>query len=302
MSQQSEFEYAEQAGRAERSTSTDPREQASETEAQSRPSDYIAAQAMGDQKIYPQQRPRRRHRWLWAVIIVVIVLALLSGGGYFSNSAFSKTQALPQQTFSVSGTPNLVINDATGTVKIQRGDSNSVVIDATAHGSLFSNPGSDTVDVKQDGNILKVLVGQDGSIFNHGSVDLDITLPQTSNLQVTVNAGSLDVNGVSGQMDLKVDAGALNFENGTISGQSVFKDDAGAINFNGSIAANGNYDFEDNAGAINLTLPSSVPFTLDASSDVGKVNNDFGSNTIGDNPTSTVHVHTDVGAVNIHQQ
>ncbi len=300
MSQQSEFEYAEQADRAEGSTSQDPREQVSETEPQSRSSSDIAAQAMGDQKIYPRQR-RRQRRWLWIVIIVVIVLALLSGG-YFSNSAFSRSQRLPQQTFSVSGTPNLVINDATGTVKIQRGDSNSVVIDATAHGSLFSNLSTDTVDAKQDGNIINVLVGQNGSIFNHGSVDLNITLPQNSNLQVTVNAGSLDVNGVSGQMDLKVDAGALNFENGTISGQSTFKDDAGAINFNGSIAANGNYDFEDNAGAINLTLPSSVPFTLDASSDVGKVNNDFGSNTIGDNPTSTVHVHTDVGAVNIHQQ
>jgi hypothetical protein len=298
MSQQSEFEYSQQASREGQPINTDPREQN-----QSYPTDNVGAQPMGGQKIYPQgPRPHRRRRWLWLLLILIVILALLSGGGYFSNSVFSKSQTLAQQSFTVAGTPNLVINDAAGGVRIHQGSGSQIVIDATAHGGLFANLSNDTVEAKQSGNTVNILVGEAGDVLNHGTVDLDITLPANSNIQATVNAGGLDINGISGQMNLKVEAGALNFENGTLEGQSLLKNNAGAINFNGSITAGGNYDFENDAGAINLTLPSDVPFTLDASSQLGKVNNDFGSTTIGSNPTAQVHAHTDVGAVNIHER
>lgn len=301
MSQQSEFEQPEQMNREEMADDTDRREQSSALEAQSQPPEYVAAQPMGDQKIYPG-RQRRNRRWLWALLIVIVILVLLIGGSFASNSLGSRSQSLARQTFSVSGTPNLVINDAAGVVKIHQGSGNNVVIDATARGGLLSNLGSATVGARQDGNTINILVGQNGNIFNHGSVDLDITLPANSNIQATVNAGNLDVNGVSGQMNLDVSAGELDFENGTIAGQSTFADAAGAINFDGSIAPNGNYIFKNSAGAINLTLPSTVAFTIDASSRFGKITNDFGTNTVGSNPTSQVHVQTVVGAVNIHQK
>src|SRR5690242_4465487 len=112
MGQRSEFEYTEQTSRAEAQANVDSREQFGDARARSQSSDYIAAQPMGDQKIYPQRR-RKRRRWLWFIaLILIIILALVMGSNYFPNSVFGKTQSLPQQTFSVSGTPNLVINDA----------------------------------------------------------------------------------------------------------------------------------------------------------------------------------------------
>lgn len=298
MSQQSEFEQREQINREIITDEPDWRERPEESSAREQPAHDIAAQPMGAQKIYPR---RQRRGWLWALLAVLVILALLIGA-FGSNSLVSKSQSLPQQTFSVSGTPSLVINDAAGAVKIHQGSGNSIIINATAHGGTFSNLSSDTVDAKQNGSIITVLVGQEGSIFNHGTVDLDITLPANSNIQATVHAGNLDVNGVSGQMDLKVDAGELDFENGTISGQSTFADAAGAINFDGSIAPNGNYSFKDTVGAINLTLPSTVSFTIDASSRLSNVTNDFGTDTVGSNPTSQVHIQAGVGAVTIHKK
>jgi len=35
---------------------------------------------------------------------------------------------------------------------------------------------------------------------------------------------------------------------------------------------------------------------------VGKVTNDFGTSTVGSNPTSHITVHTDVGEITIHQK
>jgi len=237
-------------------------------------------------------------------VIIIVILVLLGGAGYLSSSTFSKTTVLPQQSFTVSGVPTLVINGPVGNVKIHSGGSNSIVINATEHTGLFGNPNTNDVTVAPapGSNTIVVLTGDGGSIVDRKNVDLDITLPATSNIRAVVPAGSLDINGISGQMNLKMDAGALHFENGTIEGQSIFKNDAGEITFAGSLAANGNYGFEDNAGAINLTLPSNSSFTLDASTDVGKVNNEFGSNTVGTNPTSQVHVHTDAGSVNIHEK
>lgn len=300
MSQQSEFEYSEQVHREGRAMNTDPREQS-----QPYQPDYVGAQPMGGQKIYPQgPRPRRRHRWLWTLVIIVVIMALLGGFGGLSNTVFSRTTALQQHSFTgLTATPQLVVHDSAGSVTIHTGDTNSVVVSATEHTGLFSDPNAVQYKVGQTGNTIEVDVNEPSASFlSFGRVDLNITLPSTSNIQATVNAGSIDVNGVSGQMDIKADAGTVNFENGTISGNSNFEANAGTINFNGELAPNGNYTFQANAGTINITLPADSAFILDATANAGSVNNDFGSNTVGSNPTSHVQAHANAGTVNIRKK
>ena len=216
--------------------------------------------AMPGQKIYPPS-PRRRRR-LRVMVFVIVLLALLSGVGYLSSSVFSKTSILPQQSFLVSDTPTLVINGPVGSVKIHRGNYNSIVINAAEHSGLFSSPNTADVTVAPEpgSNSFAVLTEDGGSIFDHKTVDLDITLPATSNIRAVIPVGSLDINGISGQMNLDMYAGTLHVENGIIEGQSTFKNDAGEITFNGALASNGSYDFEDNTGAITLTLPSNSSF------------------------------------------
>jgi len=259
--------------------------------------------SLAGQKIYPQS-PRRRRRGLRALVMVIVILVLLGGAGYLSHSAFSKTTVLPQQSFPVSGSPTLVINGPVGSVKIHSGNSDSIVINVTEHSGLFGTPNTTDVTVAPapGSNDIVVLTGDGGSIFDQKSVDLDIALPATSNIRAVLPTGSLDINGISGQMNLQMNSGALHFENGTIEGQSIFKNDAGEITFDGAIAPNGTYDFGNNAGTINLTLPSHSSFVLNASTGLGKVHNDFGSNTVGSHPSSQVHVHTDAGSVNIHEK
>lgn len=305
--QQSEFQYADQAGSesAGQAINSDPHEQTGQAETPELPPDYVGAQPMGGQKIYPQQMPRRRRRRGWGILVIaVIVLVVLFGTGYISNSAFGRSAQLPEKSLAVTGTPTVVVHDATGTVHFHSGDSNRVVVDATAHGGLFSNLSTDNVRVTEDasGSTILISVSEDGSIFNHGNIDLDIALPSTSNIQTTLNAGTLDINGISGQMDVQVNAGTLNFENGKIEGHSTFVDNAGTINFDGALADNGDYHFTNNAGTINVTLPADSSFTLDASADVGKVHNDFHTNTVGPNPTSQLHVTDNLGTVNIHKK
>jgi hypothetical protein len=129
MGQQFEFEYAEQAKREGQAINPDPREQTGGSEIQSQPypTNERAAQPMGGQKIYPQ-RQRRRRRWLWALVMIVIILALLGGLGALNSTLFARTTALPQQTFNVSGEPQLVVKDPLGSMTIHAGNSHTVVV------------------------------------------------------------------------------------------------------------------------------------------------------------------------------
>lgn len=290
MSQQDfEFQLDERRRREDRSINTDPREQRP-------PRDYMGAEPLGAQKIYPQS-PRRRRRGLWGFLGIILLLVLLSGGAVIFNQAYKKSQALAEQSLHLAGTPTIIIDDAAGSVKIHKGSGDQIVLDATAHGRLFSNLSGDQAKLTRNANgtitISVVVVNQD-------SVDLDITLPQNSNIQANMNSGRLDIDGVSGLMNLKMDNGDLNYENGTLANGSAFHDNTGTITFKGSFAASGSYDFQNNTGAINLSLPSSASFTLDASANLGTVRNQFGTDTVGSNPASvTIHAHTNTGIVTI---
>ena len=298
MSQQ-QFEF-QQTDRQDPVGQAEAREQIEE---RNRTSDYVAAAPLGGQKIYPPA-PRRRRRGLWVIVGLLVVIFIFGTSGYVSNSAISKSASLPEQTVSVSGMPTVIINDTTGKVQVHSGSSSSIVVDATAHGGFLSNLSDDQVNVeeKPGSDVVIISVSEDGSIFNHGNVDLNITLPQSSNVQAHVNAGSLDINGVSGKMDIQMDAGALNFENGTLADGSILRNDAGEINFRGLLASGGNYTFRNNAGAINLYLQQDPSFTLDASAKLGHVKNTFGTDNVGAGPYNThIDAHTDAGDITIQQ-
>lgn len=298
--QRSEFQY-EQPVPQNRSTNTDPREKNTWQGMPNQEMNYAGAGPLGGQKIYPRP-PRRRRRGLWIGLAVVLLILALMGGAVGSIFAPIKTTTMAGQSLQVSGAPTVIINDPTGSVKIHSGNSSSVTLDAAVHGGLFSNPSMDAVKMSEnaDKTVVTITITEDGSILNQGGVDLNITLPENSAIQANVNVGTLDINGVSGRMNLNMNVGTLNYENGTITDGSTFRNNTGTINFNGSIDPNGNYDFQDNTGTINLGLPGNVSFTLNASTSTGSVNNKFNTTNVGPGPYNAhITAHTDTGSVNI---
>lgn len=317
MSQQPEFDHFEPVDRV---VNNDPREQLRSARADYQSPD---AQQIGEQKIYPS--PRKRRRWLLPLAVITAALALLAGQHYVleglghvffsqgrpysdnqskssqSNSPPGLTDVLPEQAFSVQGTPSLTIKDPDGMVQIHRGDNNRVVIHPTLRCAQVCT--RKNVHLKAETNgINNPGITVQADFPDHDSLDLDITVPATSNIEATNEAGDLTLNGVSGRMDLTADAGMLTFENGVIQEKSAFKDKAGSITFDGALAPNGDYNFKDQAGSIDMTLPADSAFTLDVNSDAGQINNEFGSDTIGTNPTSRIHASTTAGEIHIHKK
>jgi hypothetical protein len=306
MSQQQFFNSPENSPDSQRAFNRDPREQASWQEQQNEA--YQAGYAAGAQqygeKVYPTSRRRRgRFRWLWITLLVILILGLLSGGFSGVNQAFSKSESLPTRTFAVPSGPRLVVKDPIGTVYIRAGASGNIVVDGTRHSGFFGNPDDVQVNVKQNGNELDVSVENNSgpAFFNAGSIDLNITVPTHSDIQDNSNAGTLSIDGVSGQMNVQANAGTINVTNATLMGNSTFEANAGSINYHGSLTPNGTYNFHTDAGSINLTLPSSSSFMLETKVNAGSVNNDFGSDTVGSRPFAQVIANANAGSVNIHK-
>jgi hypothetical protein len=188
---------------------------------------------------------------------------------------------------------------------IHTGEGESIIVKGTKHAGFFGN--LDNVQVSETrvgSNELDVTVQLDSggmAFFNQGGVDLDITVPSQTDIQDTTNAGSLNIDGVTGQMNLEANAGSINVKNATLRGSSTFEANAGSINYTGSLTPDGTYNFQANAGSINLTLPSSSSFTLNASASAGSVNNDFVSNIVGSAPFAEIIANADAGSVNIHK-
>ncbi len=263
------------------------------------------------QKIQPQPRRRRR---LWPLFVVVIILGFLLVGGISAGVGFQNT-VVETHTYAVSAHPTLVINDNNGSITIHRGAADSqLTIQANKHIGIGNAP---SVEYNQSGNTMAA-TAQGGSDFglSGGNVDFDVTVPSNTDLQLHTNAGSIDVNGVSGTMSLTTNAGSVTATQDTLSGQSALKSNAGSITFDGSIIANGQYEFATNAGSVNVTLPDTPAFHVDARTNAGSISSDFASvnresnsgvghdahGDVGSSPTAQVTLQTNAGSIDIHRR
>src|SRR5713101_7856176 len=133
---------------------------------------------------------------------------------------------------------------------------NSIVVQAKKFASFGGNLNNVQINYSQSGNTVNIAAQSSGTFkfFNSTSVDFTITVPPTTDLQINTNAGSINVNGISGKMSVVSNAGSIGATQTSLTGSSTFKTNAGSINFTGSIGSTGTYDFETNAGSIDMTL------------------------------------------------
>jgi hypothetical protein len=229
---------------------------------------------------------RRRGPWLGCLIAFIIILFLcaaaalvgtLLGFGLGVGGALRNSVTVPARTFPVGASPALILTSDAGSVTVNRGSTNSIVVQAKKYASFGGNFNDLHINYGQSGSTVTVAVQRSGTFnfFNSTSVDFTITVPPVTDLQLTTNAGS--------------------------------------INFTGAIGTTGTYDFETNAGSINMTLPATASFHVNATTDVGSINTNFPvtvnhsgagaivNGDVGTAPQATLTLKADAGSISLNR-
>ena len=272
-------------------------------------------QSRSDMTLRP--RPRRRPGLLlWMIIAAFVIISLMGGGmrmRFDSPALYSFPmphhyfgKMAPVQYPGVGIHPTIVINNPNGSIHVHSGgqaDTLSVQV---------SNPEAGAPDIQQDsnGSFTINVANPDPS----ASTDIDVTVANEADLVLQTDTGSIDVQGVDGQMQLTSADGSIILTQVTLARDSVVKTDAGSITFDGSLNPQGTYQFETGTGTVDVALSRSASYHLHVISKGGTFNsdppvslsssdsNDIDAKTdVGESPNATLTLTTDTGSINLHR-
>lgn len=221
-------------------------------------------------------------------------------------------------TFTVGAQPRIIVKDDFGSIQVRAGSQDrEVTVEAIRHSfGLLGNPANASVQYEQNDekNRITIKSRTGWQFLGKTSVDLEVTVPRTSNLDLKTEAGSITVSGVRGQVNCASDAGSVKATQVMLRGDSRLKTDAGSITFSGSLHPYGTYTMTTDAGNVTVTLPEGTAFRIDAKTDVGSIASDFpfaiqrdfpGTRARGDVGMARTYpvlkLRTDVGSINVRQ-
>jgi DUF4097 and DUF4098 domain-containing protein YvlB len=180
----------------------------------------------------------------------------------------------------LSGIPSLTVRNNAGNVVLHPGSEDQILVLVTKRVRGFLSTSSEAdlekvhVDVKQNANSVAVDAEVDRwSLFKQVTIDLDISLPPTvTRLDLKLNAGNLEVEGISGVIKAKVNAGNLDVLAGaTLADGSRLAANAGNVTVRAALASGSSIEAEVNAGNLRVHLPKETAVYLDARTTAGNV-------------------------------
>lgn len=186
---------------------------------------YYAPYASRQMPANPAASTRRRSRWwLWAIILI-IVLSMIGGTSrsFHEQSSFPepfRDQHYPAQqasTFDLTGVSQVQINDLSGSIQLQADTSNSNQL-AVQSDSEKAN------SLQRVGSTLMITLNP--SPDASASV---VTLPPGMTVFLGTSAGTIEVDGYSGQVSAKTDSGSITLNGDTLTGSSVISSNSGDI-------------------------------------------------------------------------
>jgi hypothetical protein len=255
-----------------------------------------------------------KNRNVWIIVAVVVVLlccvvaAVAAGAaavlGWFGTRV--SVVETREMSFEVGAGPTLVIDNFAGNIRIQSGSEG--IISALAHlrGGGSANVERISVEPSQEGDTVRIRTRRPSGQFSNLAVDLEITVPQGTRIDLTNGAGDVSIDGTEGEIVAHTGAG-----NVAVSGsEGQVRLDTGAGNVDYSGQPQGTSTFGTGAGNIQISLPAGFAGSVDLETGIGSV--DIGGfvvegsvspgsarGTIGGGGDATIEAHTGAGDIDL---
>jgi hypothetical protein len=279
----------------------------------------------------------RNTRGLWIFVIAVLVFLCLCAAAVTAVALGALTlprldlgvsapgEESMEQSFDVGAAPTLTIKNFSGGVTVQAGESGTIHVVAIKNGLLKSRRDQIVVNMTPlESGLLIETKGASG--LSIGWVDLEITAPADTHLNLQTGSGAIDVEGLtedlvvdtgSGGIDLHNVPGAIDAHTGSGGidvvdggGPARLRTGSGGIEYEG--VPQGDCQFETGSGGIELRLPADLNVSVDLSTGSGSIDVDYEvtgehsqhkvKGTIGTGDEGTIYAHTGSGGIDLIQQ
>ena len=180
-----------------------------------------------------------------------------TGVGIGSNAGRFTTQET--KSFSVSGVPRVNIGTFDGAVTVHGWDKSEVTYTATKRADDEDELKGISIRTEQQGSTISVIASSEE---DNGSAQLEVYVPRRSMLHVSSDDGSLNLDGVSGDITLRTGDGRVRVTD--------FEGQVDARTGDGPISLDGNFNAvsaRTGDGSISLTVPSGSNFTIETNAD-----------------------------------
>jgi DUF4097 and DUF4098 domain-containing protein YvlB len=211
-----------------------------------------------------------------------------------------------EKTFDVGDTPTLDVSNFAGSISVRAGEGHAVHVVAVKKAGSQNKLDRITVKMSEQGGDV-VISAKVSPNTGNASVDLEITAPAASKLLLDTGAGTIDVRGITGPID--VDSGAGQVDLRGARGPVRVSLGAGQITYEGALS--GDCRFKTGAGEIRLWLPADLNMEVDLSTGIGTVGVEYHvdglvrmreiQGVIGDGSQGSISARTGVGSITLEQ-
>jgi DUF4097 and DUF4098 domain-containing protein YvlB len=239
-------------------------------------------------------RHRQSRVWLGAILGSVCALFAFALGAHASDDASDHAPdhtsdnrgAFTEefhQTYELAADGRVELENIDGAVHISAWDQNEVKVDAIKYSDSKERLDEARIEVDSGRDHLSIRTKYRdhdssfswGSRHNPASVEYTLTVPRTVRLdEIKLINGSLDVNGVSGEVNASCINGRLEAHN--LSGRAELSTINGRLDARFDQLSGSSVELKSVNGSLELTIPSDSKAEIEASTVSGGIENDFG--------------------------
>jgi DUF4097 and DUF4098 domain-containing protein YvlB len=199
------------------------------------------------------------------------------GRGTSERIGYNRFTERESKSFPVTGTPNVNLITFDGSVTVHGWDKSEVMYTATKRGDDAEEAKQVKIQSEQQGSAVSIIAKSEEG---NGSASLDVYLPRNATLHVSSDDGSLQLEGVSGDLTLRTGDGSIQVSEG--HGQLQVNTGDGSINVSnfdgnvdaragdGSISLDGKFvalSARTGDGSISLSVPAGSDFTVETNAE-----------------------------------
>ena len=227
-------------------------------------------------------RRRQSATWLGVALGTISAVLALALGAHASDHSGALTEEF-HQTYAITADGRVELDNINGAVHVSSWDRNEVKVDAVKYADTKERLDEMKIEVDSGKDYLSVRTKYPnhdhswnwGSHNNPGGVEYTLTVPRTVRLdEIKLINGSLDVNGVSGEVRASCINGRL--EARDLAGRTQLSTVNGRLEANFQKLAGQSVELNSVNGEIGLTIPSDSSAEVEASTVSGGIHNDFG--------------------------